>query len=280
MYSHLREDFPTLRGENSPSYLDNACVTLKPDSVIESITDYYRMYPGCGGRSVHRYGTQVSKLVAEARQSIAKFINANSVNEVVFTRNATHSLNQIAKGLSWEKGDVIITGDREHNSNLVPWLQLAEEQGIEHRIVKSNPDNTFNLDNFEQLCDEVGDRLKLVSLSHIGNLDGVSVPIKQIAKITHQYDALMAVDGAQSTHTCVLMSKIWASILLHSRFTKCVGHQEWVDCGAAMICLIQCGLFNRADKLLRHHIMTLLSGQLHRRSLKAVWEFRRHDCQW
>ncbi|DAC31375.1 MAG TPA: aminotransferase class V-fold PLP-dependent enzyme, partial [Candidatus Poseidoniaceae archaeon] len=204
MFNHLREDFPTLREENSPSYLDNACVTLKPDSVIDSITDYYRMYPGCGGRSVHRYGTQVSKLVSEARQSIAKFINAQSVNEVVFTRNATHSLNQIAKGLSWEKGDVIITGDREHNSNLVPWLQLAEEQGIEHRIVKSNPDNTFNLDNFEQLCDEVGDRLKLVSLSHIGNLDGISIPVKKIAKITHQYDALMAVDGAQSTpHTRV-----------------------------------------------------------------------------
>ena len=119
------------------------------------------MYPGCGGRSVHRYGTQVSRLVSEARNSIAKFINANSVSEVVFTRNTTHSINQIAKGMKWEKGDVIITGDREHNSNLVPWLQLAEEQGIEHRVVESNPDNTFSVEKFEQLCDEVGDRLKM-----------------------------------------------------------------------------------------------------------------------
>ncbi|MED5308823.1 MAG: aminotransferase class V-fold PLP-dependent enzyme, partial [Candidatus Thermoplasmatota archaeon] len=181
------------------TYLDNACVTLKPESVIKSISDYYNMYPGCGGRSVHRYGTQVSRLVSQSRKSIAKFINANSVNEVVFTRNTTHSINQIAKGLSWNKGDVIITGDREHNSNLVPWLQLAEEQGIEHRIVESNPDNTFNLENFEQLCEEVGDRLKMVSLSQVGNLDGISIPIKKIAKITHQYDALIAVDGAQST---------------------------------------------------------------------------------
>ena len=199
MFSHLRDDFPTLRGEIAPAYLDNACVTLKPDSVINSISDYYSMYPGCGGRSVHRYGTQVSRLVSDARKSIAKFINADSVSEVVFTRNATHSINQIAKGMKWEKGDVVITGDREHNSNLVPWLQLVEEKGIEHRIVESNPDNTFNIDNFEQLCDDVGDRLKMVSLSHIGNLDGISVPIKKIAKITHQYDALMAVDGAQST---------------------------------------------------------------------------------
>ena len=168
MFSHLRDDFPTLRGDNAPSYLDNACVTLKPDSVIDSISDYYRMYPGCGGRSVHRYGTQVSKLVSEARKSIAKFINADSVSEVVFTRNTTHSLNQIAKGLTWNEGDVIITGDREHNSNLVPWLQLAEEQGLEHRTIESNHDNTFNIEKFEQLCDEVGDRLKLVSLSQVG----------------------------------------------------------------------------------------------------------------
>ena len=199
MYSHLRDDFPTLRGEQPPAYLDNACVTLKPDSVINSISDYYSMYPGCGGRSVHRYGTQVSRLVVQSRQTIAKFINANSVNEVVFTRNATHSINQIAKGMSWEKGDVIVTGDREHNSNLVPWLQLVEEKGAEHRIVKSNPDNTFNVENFEQVCEDVGERLKLVSFSHVGNLDGISVPIKKIAKITHEYDALIAVDGAQST---------------------------------------------------------------------------------
>ena len=80
-YSNLREDFPTLRQENAPAYLDNACVTLKPDSVIKSISDYYSMYPGCGGRSVHRYGTQVSRLVSNSRKTIADFINAKSVNE-------------------------------------------------------------------------------------------------------------------------------------------------------------------------------------------------------
>jgi cysteine desulfurase/selenocysteine lyase len=82
-YSHLREDFPTLRQEDAPAYLDNACVTLKPDSVIKSISDYYSMYPGCGGRSVHRYGTQVSRLVANSRRVMADFINAKSINEVV-----------------------------------------------------------------------------------------------------------------------------------------------------------------------------------------------------
>lgn len=198
-FSHLRSDFPTLCQDKPPAYLDNACVTLKPQQVIDSISDYYSKYPGCGGRSVHRYGTQVSRLVQQSRKTVADFINANSPNEMIFTRNATHSLNQIAKGLSWEKGDVIITGDREHNSNLVPWIQLKQEFGIEHRVVKSNPDNSFNMENFEDACSEAGDKLKLVSMSHVGNLDGVKIPIKEITKLTHEHNALISVDGAQST---------------------------------------------------------------------------------
>lgn len=198
-FSHLRKDFPTLAQENPPAYLDNACVTLKPQQVIDSISDYYSQYPGCGGRSVHRYGTQVSRLVQQSRKTAAEFINAYSINEMIFTRNATNSLNQIAKGLNWEKGDVILTGDREHNSNLVPWLQLKEEFGIEHRVVKSNADNSFNMQNFEEACAEAGDRLRLVSMSHVGNLDGVKIPIKDIAKVTHDHGGLISVDGAQST---------------------------------------------------------------------------------
>lgn len=194
----IREQFPTLRGDDIPAYLDNACVTLKPDCVIEAINDYYTKYPGCGGRSAHRYGTMVSRGIAQARQSVASFINAPSVNEVVFTRNATQSINQIAHGMQWSEGDVVLTTDREHNSNLVPWIQLEQEQGIDHRVVPSNSDNTFNLEAFEEICAEVGDKLKLVSMSHVGNLDGVSVPIKEVAKITHDHQALIAVDGAQS----------------------------------------------------------------------------------
>jgi cysteine desulfurase/selenocysteine lyase len=194
----IREDFPTLREEDAPAYLDNACVTLKPDCVINAITEYYTKYPGCGGRSVHSYGTQVSKKVSDSRRSLASFINAPSVNEVVFTKNATQSINQIAHGMKWSEGDVVLTTDREHNSNLVPWLQLEQEQGIDHRVVPSNADNTFDLESFEEICSEVGNKLKLVSMSHVGNLDGVSTPIKEIAKVTHDHGALIAVDGAQS----------------------------------------------------------------------------------
>ena len=199
MFSKFRQDFPTLEGENPPVYLDNACMTLRPKPVIEAIRSYYEESPGCGGRSVHRYATTVSRKMMNCRKKIAELFNANESNEIIFTKNATHSLNQVAKGLSWNKGDVVLTTDREHNSNLVPWLQLEEEQGIDHRVVKSNDDNTFNLENFENACAEAGSNLKMVSLSHVGNLDGIATPVKQAAKIAKDFGALVCIDGAQST---------------------------------------------------------------------------------
>ena len=199
MFSKFRQDFPTLEGENPPVYLDNACMTLRPKPVIEAIRSYYEESPGCGGRSVHRYATTVSRKMMNCRKKIAELFNANESNEIIFTKNATHSLNQVAKGLSWNKGDVVLTTDREHNSNLVPWLQLEEEQGIDHRVVKSNDDNTFNLENFENACAEAGRNLKMVSLSHVGNLDGIATPVKQAAKIAKDFGALVCIDGAQST---------------------------------------------------------------------------------
>lgn len=199
MLNNCRNDFPTLQGEHPPAYLDNACVTLKPQSVINSIHQYYTETPGCGGRSVHRYGTAISKAVSDARTKLGSFLNAATPNEVVFTRNATHSINQIAHGMSWEKGDVVLTTDREHNSNLVPWLQLEQEQGIDHRVVPSNSDNTFDMEAFESACADAGTKLRMVAMSHVGNLDGVAVPIEKITKVAHDHGALVAVDGAQST---------------------------------------------------------------------------------
>lgn len=199
MFGNLREDFPTLSGVNAPVYLDNACMTLRPNSVIEAIRSYYEESPGCGGRSVHRYATAVSRKMVNCRKNLGKLFNANESNEIIFTKNATHSLNQVAKGLNWEKGDVILTTDREHNSNLVPWLQLEEERGVDHRVVKSNEDNTFNIENFENACAEAGQNLKMVSLSHVGNLDGIATPVKDAAKIAKDYGALVCIDGAQST---------------------------------------------------------------------------------
>ena len=116
MFRNHRDDFPTLSGENAPVYLDNACMTLRPTSVIEAIRSYYEESPGCGGRSVHRYATAVSRKMVNCRNNLGKLFNANESNEIIFTKNATHSLNQVAKGLKWEKNDVILTTDRELKS--------------------------------------------------------------------------------------------------------------------------------------------------------------------
>ena len=100
-FKKLREDFPTLRNDDAPAYLDNACVTLKPDSVVEAIHNYYTKTPGCGGRSVHRYGSKISQSTSQTRKKLQNFLNADSASEIVFTRNATHSLNQVAHGMAW-----------------------------------------------------------------------------------------------------------------------------------------------------------------------------------
>ena len=199
MFAHKREDFPTLCGDNPPAYLDNACMTLRPRPVIDAIRSYYEETPGCGGRSVHRYATEVSRKMSNCRNKMGKMFNARETGEIIFTKNATHSLNQVAKGLSWEKGDIVLTSDREHNSNLVPWLQLEEEKGIDHRVVYSKPDNTFDLEAFEAACADAGSKLKMVSLSHVGNLDGVAIPVKEATRIAKDYGAMVCIDGAQST---------------------------------------------------------------------------------
>ncbi len=218
----LRKDFPTLREQDAPAYLDNACVTLKPDSVISTIHDYYSKTPGCGGRSVHRYGSKISQATGQARSKLQNFLGAETQKEIVFTRNATHSLNQVAHGLPWEKGDIVLTTDREHNSNLVPWLQLEQEQQIDHRVVASNPDNSFDLEAFELACADAGSKLKLVSMSHVGNLDGVQIPVKEVGKIAHDYGALICVDGAQSTpHMDVNVKELDIDFLAFSIHKMC-----------------------------------------------------------
>ena len=199
MFNHLRTDFPTLSGDDAPVYLDNACMTLRPKQVIEAIRSYYEESPGCGGRSVHRYATTVSRKMMNCRRTLTELFNAENSKEMIFTKNATHSLNQVAKGLTWDKGDVVLTSDREHNSNLVPWLQLEEEIGIDHRVVKSNDDNTFNIENFENACADAGKNLKMVSISHVGNLDGVETPVKEVTKIAKDFGALVCIVAAQST---------------------------------------------------------------------------------
>ena len=129
-----------------------------------------------------------------ARLQVKTFIKAKHSSEIIFTRNTTEGINLVANAIGLQNGDEIIISDKEHNSNLLPWLRL-KKKGIQVKVIESNSDNTFNLKNFN---DSFTRNTKIVSIVHASNLDGVAHPIEDIAKIAHKNKALLLVDGAQS----------------------------------------------------------------------------------
>lgn len=190
----VRRDFPTIR-KGEGIYLDSACQTLRPDSVIRAITEYYEGYPACGGRSVHSMATRVSVMMDETREAMASFFGTDDPDCYVFTRNTTEGLNTAAYGLGLKRGDVVVTTDTEHNSNHVPWLRLAETAGIERRMSKSDRDGEFDIESFKSCIDR---RVKVVSVQHASNVTGCTIPVKDVAEIAHDFGAIVIVDGAQA----------------------------------------------------------------------------------
>lgn len=192
----IRADFNILNKEDGliPVYLDSACMSLKPNCVVEAMNDYYFHFPACAGRSAHKLGDKATKKIKETRQIVAKFINAKSEHEIIFTRNTTEGINLLANSLNLQKGDIVLISDKEHNSNLIPWLFLRDRKGVEVKIIPSNEDGSFSLDNFSKLIYGA----KLVSIVHTSNLDGVTNPAKEIIEIAHKNNVLVCLDAAQS----------------------------------------------------------------------------------
>ena len=218
----IRNDFPILQKKENKKqiiYFDNACMTLKPKQVMEAMNDYYNNYPACGERGVYRLSNAVTIKCEESREKVKRFLNAKDGGEIIFTKNTTEGINIVAKGLALKRGDVVLTTDKEHSSNLVPWLFLKKTKKIERRIVKSNKDNTFNIENFKKAMNK---KVKLVSMAHTSNLDGYTIPAKEIVEISHDYDALVMLDGAQSVpHRKVDVDKLDADFLSFSIHKMC-----------------------------------------------------------
>lgn len=212
----IREDFPILHKKINGKpiiYFDNACMSLKPRQVVTAMNEYFEEYPACVGRSSHKLSNTATERYTEARKKVADFINAKH-NEIVFTKNTTESLNLVANSLGLKKGDVVITTDKEHNSNLVPWQLLRERRGIVHKVVMSKEDGTVDMDMLEKM---MNDNVKLVSMVHTSNIDGSTIPAKEIAKIAHDHGALVMLDGAQSVpHKKTDVKKIDADFLAFS----------------------------------------------------------------
>ncbi len=194
----IRASFPILsrKIDGKPiTYFDNACMTFKPKQVVEAMNDYYYNISACAGRSIHKLGAEATIKYEEAREKIQTFINAKESKEIIFTKNATECINLVARSLPLKKGDVVLTTDKEHNSNLIPWHLQKQLRKISHTVVESKKDNSFNLEIFEQMMSK---KVKLVSMVHASNLDGYTIPAREIIKIAHDYGALVLLDGAQS----------------------------------------------------------------------------------
>jgi cysteine desulfurase/selenocysteine lyase len=189
----LRDDFSFLT-QSRWIYFDNACQSLRPRQVVEAIADYYNNYPVCAGRSNYRLAVELQNKLTEVRQQVTDFIGAKKSNEIVFTRNTTEGINLIANSYPFAVGDVVLISDKEHNSNLVPWLLLAKTKKIKVEVVSTNPNNTWNWESFNQ---KLSNKVKIVALGITSNLDGATIPFEEIIKKSHQFGAKVLLDGAQ-----------------------------------------------------------------------------------
>lgn len=203
----LRADFPLLARPDAPTYLDNACMTLKPRAVIDAVVRYYEQMPYCAGRAVYEGSLAVEEAVEASRRALADLLGARA-DSTVWTKNATEAINLVAHSYPWRRGDVVLTTDREHNSNLVPWQMLAS-RGVRHEVVASKPDGTLDLDAFRARLAR-GD-VALVAAVHVSNLDGYAIPARELVDAAHEAGAKILLDGAQAApHMPVDLSRLGA----------------------------------------------------------------------
>lgn len=227
-----REDFPALKNKQDgkpPIYFDNACNTLVPQQVIGAISEYYTDFPGCGeGRSQHRFAQEVTdriegnpeREIKGSRHTIKEFINASSEKEIIFTLNTSHGINIVALGLKFRPGDIVLLTDKEHNSNLIPWLRLRKQGLIKTEYVESDADGIFDLDAFEKKLKS--HRVRMVCMAYTSNLTGYTIPAKEVVNIAHRYGARVLLDGAQTVpHQAVDVRDLDVDFLAFSIHKMC-----------------------------------------------------------
>lgn len=193
----IRNDFPVLRENPKLAYLDNAAMALKPDCVIQAIEDYYRKLGVNVHRGVYKLSYEATDLYEEARNKIAKFINAD-FEEIVFTRGASASLNLVASsyGLNFLKpGDEIITSELEHHSSHMPWNHVAKLTGAKVIYLPLNTEGRITVESFKQVLTS---KTKVVALTYVSNVMGYITPIKEIIRLAHEVGAIVSVDAAQA----------------------------------------------------------------------------------
>ncbi|MDO4955880.1 MAG: cysteine desulfurase [Bacteroidales bacterium] len=198
----IREDFPILSREvykRPLVYLDNGATTQKPRVVVDAMTNEYYSVNANVHRGVHFLSQQATELHEGSRETVRKFVNARSTNEIIFTRGTTESMNLLAYSFGeafMKEGDEVIVSTMEHHSNIVPWQLLQARKGIVIRVIPMNDAGELLMDEYKKLFNE---RTRLVSVAHVSNVLGTINPVKQMIAYAHEQGVPVAVDGAQST---------------------------------------------------------------------------------
>ncbi len=196
-WNQIRDDFPALKRKINGRpivYLDSACMSLKPQQVIDAMNEYYLRFPACGGRSIHTLGKEVSAAYAEARRKMASFINATREDECIWTRNATEALNIVARSFPLPQGSKIVTTSLEHHSGSLPFVERARRDGLGIEIVPARSDGTFDIERWKEAIDS---KTKIVSVVHSSNVTGTVAPLREIVEIAHDRGAIVVSDDAQ-----------------------------------------------------------------------------------
>ncbi len=229
----VRNDFPILKelvNGRPLVWLDNAATTQKPRQVIDRIGHFYSHENSNIHRAAHELAARATDAYEGARKKVQEFINAASVNEIIFVRGATEAINLVAK--SWGEqhlaaGDEIIVSHLEHHANIVPWQQLAEKKGVKLKVIPVDDDGQVILEEYAKLLSH---KTKLVSVTQVSNALGTITPVKQIADMAHGAGAKVLVDGAQSvSHMPVDVRDIGADWFVFS------GHKVFAPTGIGVV---------------------------------------------
>jgi len=201
----IRKDFPILErrlsGDLPLVYLDSANTSQKPQVVIDTMVDHLERHNANVARAMHQLGAESSAAFEEARDKVARFLNAPSRDEVIFTKNASEALNLVANTMAWggplevTAGDRVVITEMEHHSNIVPWQLLTERKGAELRWFGLTDDGHLDLSNIDELITE---NTKVVSLTWVSNMLGTINPVAEIARRAHEVGAVVVLDASQA----------------------------------------------------------------------------------
>ena len=230
MSSNYREDFKFFSEYPDLVYFDNAATTQKPNVVLERMVRYYESENANPLRGVYDLSVKATDAYENARARTAEFIGAESASEIIFTRNASESLNLIAKSYGetfLKEGDEIVLTVMEHHSNLLPWQEVGKKTGA--KLVFLEPDKTGFISD-EEIKAKITEKTKLVSLAHISNVLGRKNPVEKVIKVAHDVGAVAVIDGAQAVpHTRVNVRELDADFYVFS------GHKMLAPMGIGVV---------------------------------------------